>query len=373
MILVGPERASGHLRAGHPERPERVDAAVAGIFDLDLGPALVHVAARAATVDELARVHDRAYLGRLEAFCTSGGGNLDPDTYAEPASWTAACIAAGAGLAAIGAIEAAEAIDAGEATGATAARGGGPAFVGVRPPGHHALPGAAMGFCLLNNVAVAGAALAERGERVLVLDWDVHHGNGTQAIFWEDPRVLYVSTHQWPLYPGTGRPSEVGGAGAPGTTVNIPLPEGSTGDTVRRALGEVAWPVVERFSPTWVLVSAGFDAHREDPLSTMGLSAADFGALSLIAADMAGGARHLVLFLEGGYHLGALRASTAAALGALAGAGGSGRPAEPAVGGGRGGDRGSTGVLTSGGPGAGWIDRVAAERRAALEGGGGER
>ena len=124
-----------------------------------------------------------------------------------------------------------------------------------------------MGFCLLNNIAVAAAMLAERGERVLIVDWDVHHGNGTQAIFWDDPRVLYVSTHQWPLYPGTGRVTETGGPGAPGLTVNVPLPPRATGDVILAALDEVVAPVVEGFAPTWVLASAGYDAHRADPMA----------------------------------------------------------------------------------------------------------
>ena len=127
-----------------------------------------------------------------------------------------------------------------------------------------------MGFCLLNNIAVSAAYLAERGERVLIVDWDVHHGNGTQDIFWDDPRVLYVSTHQSPLYPGTGAVDQTGGRTLLGLTVNLPLPPGATGDVVRRALEEVAAPVVERFGPTWVLVSAGFDAHRADPLANLG-------------------------------------------------------------------------------------------------------
>jgi len=340
LILVGPEAAWGHRRAGHPERPERAGAAAAGIFDLDLGSTLRQVAARPARIEELARVHHRAYLERLESFCAAGGGDLDQDTYAEPASWAEACVAAGAGLAAI------EAMDAGD---------DGPAFVAVRPPGHHAVATSAMGFCLLGNVAVAAASLAERGERVLVLDWDVHHGNGTEAAFWDDRRVLYVSTHQWPLYPGTGRATDVGGATAAGLTVNIPLPPGATGDVVRRALDEVAWPVVDDFAPTWVLVSAGFDAHRDDPLAGMALSAGDFADLSRVAAEMAPRRERVALFLEGGYHLAALRGSVAAAMGAFVD---SARPAAAT----------SPERSTTGGPGADWVARARIARDAVLDG-----
>jgi acetoin utilization deacetylase AcuC-like enzyme len=190
----------------------------------------------------------------------------------------------------------------------------------VRPPGHHALADRAMGFCLLNNVAVAAANLAQRGERVLVVDWDVHHGNGTQDIFWNDHRVLYVSTHQWPLYPGSGRAREVGGPNALGYTVNIPVPPGSRGDTLRRAIDEVALPAIERFGPTWVLVSAGFDAHRADPMADLGLSSGDFARLATVVAGLAPGPGRVVFFLEGGYDLDALRSSVAASLGAVLGA-----------------------------------------------------
>ncbi len=205
------------------------------------------------------------------------------------------------------------------------------AFVVVRPPGHHALRDRAMGFCLLNNIAVAAAALTAVGERVLIVDWDVHHGNGTQAIFWDDPDVLYVSTHQWPLFPGSGSATEIGGPHARGLTVNIPLPPGTTGDVVRRAIDEVALPVVEEFAPTWVLVSAGFDAHRADPLAELALSSGDFAELATTVASLAPRPGRLVLFLEGGYDLEALRVSVAATVSALLG--GSYQPEVPTFGG----------------------------------------
>ena len=190
-----------------------------------------------------------------------GRGSSTPIRTPRPSSWDAACAVAGAGL---------EAVD-------MLARGEGDvAFVVARPPGHHALADRAMGFCLINNVAVAAATLANRGERVLIVDWDVHHGNGTEALFWDDDRVCYVSTHQDGLYPGTGGVTDVGGPAARGLTVNVPLPPGATGDVFARAFDEVVAPVAERFDPTWVLVSAGYDAHRADPLAELGLSSGDY-------------------------------------------------------------------------------------------------
>ena len=176
-----------------------------------------------------------------------------------------------------------------------------------------------MGFCLFNNVAVAAASLAAGGERVLIVDYDAHHGNGTQEAFWTDPRVAYVSLHQWPLYPGTGALDEVGAGEGRGATVNLPLPAGSTGDSYLAAVDDVVAPLAETFRPSWLLLSAGFDAHRADPLTGLGLAAGDYGLLtSRLAALVAPG--HVVAFLEGGYDLAALRRSTAACVSALAGA-----------------------------------------------------
>jgi acetoin utilization deacetylase AcuC-like enzyme len=334
LIVVGPVGSGAHERRGHPERPSRLDAVMLGVDDLHLEADLALVPARPAEVDQLARVHDPAYLDRLRGFSSEGGGALDADTYVTAASWDAARLAAGAGLVAVDELS---------------ARGSGVAFVAARPPGHHAVAGRGMGFCLVNNVAVAAAALVAGGERVLIVDWDVHHGNGTQDIFWDDPRVLYVSTHQWPCYPGTGRVGEVGGAGARGATLNVPLPPGATGDVVRAAFDRMVAPAVEWFGPTWVLVSAGFDAHRADPLAELALSSGDFAQLAGVVAEYAPRPGRLVLFLEGGYDLGALRSSTAATLGALVGA------------------RGDTELPTAGGPGAGALADFESERRRSLE------
>ncbi|MGH8988171.1 MAG: histone deacetylase family protein [Acidimicrobiales bacterium] len=305
LILAGPVGLEEHDGGPHPERPARVGAVLQGIADLGLGSDLETVEIGPAGREALARVHDPHYLEQLEAFSRRGGGSLDADTYVTSTSWEAARWAAGAGLAALRALE---------------ERGEGVAFVAARPPGHHAVRSGGMGFCLVNSVAVAAAALVARGARVLVVDWDVHHGNGTQEIFWDEPAVLYVSTHQWPLYPGSGRPEEVGGAAAIGTTVNVPVPPGATGDVLRRALDDIASPAVDAFRPDWVLVSCGFDAHRDDPLAGLMLASADFAALARTAAGYAPCAGRTVLFLEGGYDLQAIRRSTAAALGALVGA-----------------------------------------------------
>ena len=340
MTVIGPSGGTGTFHnggGGHPERPARVDAAMAGVADvaLELGSDLEIVAPVRADLTALSRVHTNAYLARLEKFCRDGGGDLDPDTFARPDSWEAAQLSAGAGLQAIDALR---------------QRGSGPAFVVTRPPGHHALADRAMGFCLLNNVAVSAAALVAEGERVLIVDWDVHHGNGTQALFWDNPSVLYVSTHQSPFYPGGGAADEVGGDEARGLTVNVPLPAGATGDVVRRALDEVAAPVIEVFGPTWVLISAGFDAHRADPLADLALSSGDFADLARTVAGYAPGPGRVVAFLEGGYDLDALRSSVAATLGALADAPESAGSEQP----------------TSGGPGVEQVDRAVVERARAL-------
>jgi acetoin utilization deacetylase AcuC-like enzyme len=306
LVVAGPSGATTHDGGPqHPERQARVLAVMDGVATLEregvevMSPEVVE-----APRDALTRVHTPSYLAELEAFCAAGGGHVDADTYARADSWEAARLAAGAGLAALDELD---------------RRGEGVAFVPVRPPGHHALAERGMGFCLLNNVAVAAASRTARRERVLIVDWDVHHGNGTQAIFWDDPDVLYVSTHQHPLYPGTGSADEVGGADAAGLTVNLPLPPGATGDVVRRALDEVARPTIEAFVPDWVLVSCGFDAHRDDPLSNLDLQSGDFAELARVVAEFAPSPGRLALFLEGGYDLDALRASVAATLGVLVG------------------------------------------------------
>jgi len=239
-------------------------------------------------------------------------------------SWEAAKHAAGAGLEAVAALE----------------RGDGDtAFCAVRPPGHHALESRAMGFCMVNNVAVTAAYLRDRGDSVLVIDWDAHHGNGTQAIFDDDPKVFYVSMHEWPLYPGTGRIDETGSGAGVGATLNFPFPAGTTGDAYLDAIDTVVEPIAERIRPDWVLISAGFDAHRDDPLTDLGLAAGDYADLTARVLSLAPPGR-VIAFLEGGYDLDALRVSVAATASALVG--GHIRPES----------------ATSGGPGRAVVDAV---------------
>ncbi len=296
-ILVTHPTSLEHVApAGHPERPERVGAAVAGV--LASGLEVVAATARAATRNEILRVHNSELVDHLHEFCMQGGGMIDADTFAVPRSWDAARYAAGAGLTAI------ESITGGEAV---------VGFAAIRPPGHHAERDRTMGFCLLNNVAVAAAYLVDRGARVAIVDWDVHHGNGTQNIFFRSPDVLYLSLHRSPFYPGTGRIEDVGRGLGTGATVNIPLPHGTGGETYRRAFDRIVEPVLDQFDADWVLVSAGYDAHVDDPLGGMGLVSDDYRSMAA-SVGRSIGRTNTVFFLEGGYNLPAITDSTAATL-----------------------------------------------------------
>jgi acetoin utilization deacetylase AcuC-like enzyme len=301
-LSASPELDGHDTGPDHPERKERVLVAIAGLKDAGLGDVTRRLEPRRATEAELERVHTKAYLDSLAEFCAAGGGYLDSDTVVSEGSWDTALLATGGTLAAVDAVA-----EAGEGVG----------FACHRPPAHHATAYQAMGFCLLNSVAVAASVLVDRGERVLVLDWDLHHGNGTQAAFWDDPRVLYISTHQHPYYPGTGSAAATGGLHAKGLTINIPLPRGVTGDVIKSAYDRVVTPAVERFAPTWVLISAGFDAHRDDPVGQWALSAGDFADMARWTKQYGLGPRRIVAVLEGGYDFDALRHSVGAAFAEL--------------------------------------------------------
>jgi acetoin utilization deacetylase AcuC-like enzyme len=294
----------------HPERPERVAAArrAASRATEAAGANTRRLEPRDATEDELARAHVAAYVEELATFA---GKRMfvDADTFVAPGSVAAARRAAGGAMSLVDALLA----DTGPSPRGAAL---------LRPPGHHATPERAMGFCLVNNVAVAAHHALARGlQRVAIVDFDVHHGNGTQDVFWEDPRVLFVSLHQAPLYPGTGHLGEVGGGEGRGATMNLPLPEGATDDVYRAAFDELVVPTLDAFEPELVLVSAGFDAHARDPLAAMQLGDGVYGdmlhALVGVAERSAGG--RLGLLLEGGYDLDAVEASLAAALRAMLG------------------------------------------------------
>ena len=296
-----------HHRApsGHPERPARAEAVRDALYAAGLRERGRHVPVRAARDEELARVHTAPYLDELIRTVPGKTGWLDPDTYFSPGTWDAALAAAGS------VSELALQVLAGQLSSGLAV---------VRPPGHHAESHRAMGFCLVNNVAVAAAAARAAGAaRVAVLDWDVHHGNGTQQIFWDDPTVMYLSVHQYPFYPGTGAPTELGGAHARGATVNVGLPAGSGDREYLAAFDHVLVPALRRFRPDLILVSAGFDAHHADPLAAMRVSRMGFvnmaARMRAVADELCAG--RWVVALEGGYDLNGLGEGATAALGAL--------------------------------------------------------
>ena len=275
---------------GHPENEHRLTAVKRGLHEAGLDEAITWIEAPPADRSAIDAVHDRYLFDRLQQLADAGGGAIDPDTTVSSDSANAAARAAGAGLDLI------ERLRNGEA---------GTGWSVVRPPGHHATPDRQMGFCLFNNIAVAARSLADQGERVMIVDIDAHHGNGTQDVFYADPDVLFVSLHQFPWYPFTGRPDEIGDGKGRGRTVNVALPAGATGDTYRVAFNSVVAPVAERFQPTWVLISAGFDGHRKDPLTDLGLTSADYADMVDAILDLVPAGRRL-LFLEGGYDYEAL-------------------------------------------------------------------
>ena len=299
----------GHAPEGHQaESPERVRAIRRAVdADPELRACLRILPGRLATPFELERVHSHAYVEQVMVCCAAGRA-LATDVQVVPASWEAALVAAG------GACEAVRLVLDGQADSA---------FCNLRPPGHHARPSQAMGFCIFNNVAVAARSALASGlvSRVAIIDWDVHHGNGTQEAFWDDGSVFYASLHQHPFYPGSGQAEQIGGAAGLGLTLNLPQAAHSSREVFRRAWEGELMPALHKFRPDFLLVSAGFDAHRDDPLGHLELLPEDFAAMTrdLMALRAGTGALGLVSVLEGGYDLPSLAASARAHLRALAG------------------------------------------------------
>ena len=298
-FVYHPQYLEHDMGPGHPESPDRLRAIVGRLEHTGILSRLVQISPAPASDEWIMQVHTAAYVETLKRRApTSGRVSLDPDTSMSAGSLAAAYLAAGGTLAAADAIM----------TGSVEH-----AFCAVRPPGHHAEGDRAMGFCLFNNVAIAARYLQRRHAlaRILIVDWDVHHGNGTQHTFNNDPTVLFFSTHQYPYYPGTGRATETGEGQGAGATINVPMNAGEGNDTYREVFHKVLMPAADAFQPDFVIVSAGFDAHKDDPLAGMGLTEEGYADLTRMVLSIA--RRHsqgrLLSCLEGGYHLQALSAS----------------------------------------------------------------
>ncbi|MGH7846718.1 MAG: histone deacetylase family protein [Candidatus Binatia bacterium] len=301
-VVIDREYLKHDPGSGHPERAERIQCLLELAEELDRSKYEI-VSPRAALREEIESCHAKEYVDLVEATSQRNRYALDGDTVTCKDSFGVGVLAVGGFLKLIDEI----------ATG-TFSNG----FALVRPPGHHALPDRAMGFCLFNTVAIGARHVIARygAKRVLIVDWDVHHGNGTQDAFYADPSVLYVSTHQFPYYPGTGAATEIGGARGEGFTVNVPLPAGCADAEYVRAFQEIIIPIAGRYAPEWILVSAGFDPHRRDPLGGMGVTEAGFAAMASLLLDVA--ERHaggkVAFLLEGGYDVAALKSSVATVL-----------------------------------------------------------
>ena len=305
-LLVDARYAEHECTLGALERPERI-LRLLPVGEDPRREGILRIPARPATREELTAVHLESHYERVAASAGREWTRFETDTSAGPATFETARLAAG------GVLAVAEAVNAGEADNGLAL---------VRPPGHHAESNSAMGFCFFNNVAVAAAALRRSGRRVAIVDWDVHHGNGTQEIFWRDDDVLFVSVHQHPLYPGTGLADERGEGPGEGTTLNVPLAAGAGDEEYAAVFERTVLPALDRFAPDFLLVSAGFDIHGNDPLGGMRVTGAGFALLTrrlLDAAATSAGGR-LVVALEGGYDLDALEEGVRAVLDALGGA-----------------------------------------------------
>ncbi len=292
---------------GHPESARRLEAIRGVLEKTSYFGDLATLPRRIATPEEIALCHEADYIASVQSFCAERGGRLDPDTVVSRQSYDAATLAVGAGLAACDAV-----LDG-------AARN---ALLLLRPPGHHSLRQRSMGFCLFNNIAIAARYLRQRGlERVAIVDWDVHHGNGTEAEFYDDPSVYFVSTHQYPFYPGTGAAQDRGRGAGVGFTLNVPMARGATDENYRAAFRENILPELDQFAPQALLISAGFDAHYRDPLAGIELRTSSYEWMTNALRDLA--ERHcdgrMISFLEGGYDLPALAESVETHCAALLG------------------------------------------------------
>ena len=297
-----------HDTGDHVENSHRLVEAMSHLKETGIRERLISLPARPASLEEVELIHAPEYISHVKSKAEKGGGWLDPDTLLSPKSYAAALYAAGGVLVAV------EAVMTGEVDNA---------FALVRPPGHHAVRDRAMGFCIFNNVAIAARFALRKFnlKRVLIADFDVHHGNGTQDAFYSDPGVLYFSTHQYPFYPGTGWMDETGTGKGEGTTVNFPMAAGWGDDEYLRAFNEVLVPAARRFEPQLILVSAGFDAHWADQLAMMRVSITGFAQMSMILKGLAAELcqAHLVFTLEGGYNLRVVASSIKATFDALLG------------------------------------------------------
>jgi acetoin utilization deacetylase AcuC-like enzyme len=277
----------------HFERPERLECIMEAVSsDARLSAKLRRVSPRRATEDDLSKCHGAEMIREVRAFIERGGTHLDIDTPVSPESFDVACLAAGAAVTAVDTVM---------------AEAGGRAFALVRPPGHHASPHKPMGFCVFNNAAIAArhAQAVHHLETVLIVDWDVHHGNGTQDIFWTDNTVFFFSAHQFPHYPGTGERNEIGEGKGAGFTLNLPLRGGTAATSYREAFRDALADIEGRFHPDLVIISAGFDSHRDDPLGNLLLDDADFSEMTKDVLRIAEKHSHgrVVSLLEGGYNL----------------------------------------------------------------------
>ncbi|MBI5789436.1 MAG: histone deacetylase [Candidatus Schekmanbacteria bacterium] len=289
-----------HKTHFHPETHKRLEAIIHSLHKSGLWEKLIHLAPRAATREEITLIHTPEHIQNIEAACKQGVGNLDPDTMICKDSYHVALLAAG------GVLTAVDALFTGQINNA---------FCAVRPPGHHAETNIAMGFCLFNNIAIAARYAQQKNycERVLILDWDAHHGNGTQHAFWEDSSVFYCSLHQYPHYPGSGAEEERGAGSGEGFTLNLPMPVNACDQTYMQALTEKFIPAAEKFAPQLILISAGFDAHTADPLADLAITTDGFRHMTDLVLKLAEQIcqGRIISVLEGGYNLPALGDSVA--------------------------------------------------------------